>query len=177
VAGPTGATGGPNIANASVTDQAFTGVDTYLTGSSLSIGGHVKAGTTLRWTFAVSKTAAGTATPQFIVRFGTGATITDTARITFTGAAQTASADNGHFTIQATIRAATATGTVAGVASLLHRGGATGFWAGSGPQIYQVTSTPFDVTGASLVAGVSCNPNTSGAWTFQLVMAEVLNAS
>jgi hypothetical protein len=142
----------------------------------LTIGGHIKAGTVLAWSFAVTKTACGVATPQLHIRFGTGATITDVLQCSFTGAAQSASPDKGLFTVQAVIRAVNSTGTVASVFVLDHPSGAAGFGGtATGEQVNTSTSTGFDLTTGTLIAGVSCNPGTSGTWTFVLVSVEAFN--
>jgi hypothetical protein len=152
--------------------------DTYLTGSSIALlTTPPRVGTLYRCTFDVSKTAAGTATPVIIVRFGTAGTTADTARLTFTFPAQTADADIGVFTVWALFRTIGASGVVQGRASLVHTGGATGLLGLSvnpGPTL-QVTSGSFSTTVANSIIGMSVNGGASAAWTVELVEAVLQN--
>jgi hypothetical protein len=164
------------LANANVTDVAVNATDIYLTGSDLAIAGRVQLKTKLRWRFALTKTATGTVTPQFLIRFGTGATVTDTARCSITfPSIQTAATDTAWGEIDAILRTIGATATVQASMKLHHKGGVSGFATLAGPQIVNVTSTPFDITVASLKAGVSCHPGATGVWTFQIVDADAVN--
>lgn len=161
--------------NASTADQTASGADTYITGSALTIGGIIKAGTILRWRGTVTKTAAGTATPTFNVRFGTNGTTADTARHTFTGVAQTAATDTGLFEITVVIRSVQATATSHGVLDFRHFNTTTGLANKAQVQLIQNTSATYDNTSASLIAGISINPGASGVWTFQQITAEAIN--
>ncbi|MBI3573368.1 MAG: hypothetical protein HY092_04170 [Candidatus Kerfeldbacteria bacterium] len=149
--------------------------DTYLTGSSIAIpSSGLKIGTRYHLLFSVSKTAAGTATPIINVRFGTGGSTADTARLTFTFNAGTAVVDVGTFDIFITFRVVGASGVMQGVAQVGHSLSATGLINTPG-QTLQVTSGTFDTTVASSILGASVNGGASAAWTVQLVQAELDN--
>jgi hypothetical protein len=149
--------------------------DTYLTGSDLTFVGNNKIGTMLKWTLIATKTNAGTAAPTYNIRFGTGATVTDTARITTTGVAQTAATDVAQIDITALVRATGATTVVAAGVNLMHSNGVSGFKNDEGNNITQGVSTAFDSTPANTKVGLSINPGTAGVWTFQVVAAELQN--
>ena len=176
-AGGTSAPSWKNISlvNANTGDVTASAADTYLTGSNLTIGGKIKAGSILRWRFAATKTAAGIATPVWSVRFGTNGSTADTARLTFTSSVQTGAVDTAQFEITAIVKNVDASGVVAGSFIMHHHLATTGFGNVARPQIYNVTSAAFDNSGGTLQVGVSVNPGASGVWTFQLVTAEVLN--
>lgn len=165
----------PGIKNWNTSDVVASASDTYLTGSSLKIPQHLmQVGTTFRWCFFMTKTAAGTVAPIWRVRVGTAGTTADTARLTFTGPAQTAAADTGVVEIIAVLRNTGALGVLAGGLVLKHNLATTGF-ANVGSPTLQVTSSGFDTTVPNLFVGVSVEPGTSGVWTHQVVTAEALN--
>lgn len=165
-----------SIRNWNTADVVATGVDTYLTGSGIVIptGQVMQVGTTFRWRFAITKTAAGTASPIWVVRVGTAGTTADTARLTFTQvASQTAAVDTGMVEIIAILRNVGAAGVLAGGLEMAHVLAATGF-STLNHNIMQVTSAGFDTTIAGTIVGVSVNPGASGVWTHQVVSAEGL---
>jgi hypothetical protein len=163
------------IRNWNTADVVANAADTYLTGSNLAVPQHLlQAGATFKWRFAATKTAAGVATPIWNVRVGTLGTVVDTARLTFTGPAQTAVIDAGYIEITAVLRNTGAAGVLAGVLSLSHNLSVTGFSTAQCPTL-QVTSSGFDTTVANLIVGVSCNPGAAGVWTHQLIIAEMSN--
>lgn len=165
-----------SLGNANTADVTANAADTYLTGSSLTIGARQKAGTIIRWRLMMTKTAAGTAAPVVNVRLGTNGTTGDTARLTFTGVAQTAATDTGWADIEVIVRAINATtGVVHGGVNFQHFNTTTGLANKAQAQIIRATSANFDNTSASLIIGLSVNPGTSGVWTFQHVSAEALN--
>jgi len=135
----------------------------------------LKIGTTMRWILRATKTAAGTAVPSFNMRFGTGATVTDTARCTVTGSAQTAASDMGSFEVVGVVRATGASCVVQSAWSMYHSGTTAGMMNVKQGLQRQSLSTGFDVTPASTVAGLSVNPGTAGVWTFQVVAAHLEN--
>jgi hypothetical protein len=145
-------------------------------GSDLAVSGHLKIGSILTWKLAATKTSAGTAVPAWSLRFGTGATITDVARCSVTGVAQTALTDFAVFDITAVVRATGATTIVQSNFEMEHSNTTSGFQNAAQKQIKQSLSTAFDVTPASTKAGLSVNPGTNGVWTFQIVAAKLLNA-
>src|SRR5436309_2987421 len=102
------------LSNFNTADVTASAADTYLAGSSISIPAHkMQVGTIFKWRFAFSKTAAGIATPIWSVRVGTAGTVSDTARLTFTGTAQTAVVDNGYAEIIVVVRSIGASGVIA----------------------------------------------------------------
>lgn len=161
--------------NANSTDVVANATDTYLTGSSLLMVNEVQIGTIYRWRLSASKTAAGTGTPVFSLRVGAGATVTDTARSTFTGVAQTAATDVGWFELAAVVRATGATTVLQSVLKMEHKGTTGGMQNAAQTQILQSLSTGFNSTIANTQIGISVNPATAGVWTFQLVTAVVEN--
>lgn len=148
--------------------------DTYLTGSSINIpAGHPIVGTWYQLSFDVAKTAAGTATPIIIVRYGTSGAVGDAARLTFTFSAGTAAADVGVVTINALFRVVGASAVLQGRAEFRHGLSATTGLISQVSQALQVTSGAFDSSVASSIIGVSVNGGTSAAWTVAQVQAEL----
>jgi hypothetical protein len=169
----------PTQYNQSTSSQgAGFATDTYLVGSSINIPtGGLKAGTIYHLIFDVSKTGAGTATPIIYIRFGTGGSTGDTARLTFTFTAGTAVADVGTFEVWATFRTV-GSGTSAvieGTAQCRHTASATTGLINKMDGTLQVTSGGFDSTVANSIIGASVNGGTSAAWTVQLVQAQLQN--
>lgn len=158
--------------NESIADQVANAADTYLTGShiplrDLPIRAH------LHFKGWMTKTAAGVATPNFIVRIGATGDITDTARLTLTGPAQTAAADTGEFEIDLVVRAVGATAVIEGVLCIRHNLAATGF-ANQGTVVVEGTSAAFDLAAITNPhVGLSVDPGAAGAWTFKCVTAEI----
>lgn len=157
-------------------------VDTYVTGSSLIIPSHgLQAQTIVRWTLSASKTAAGTATPIYVIRVGPNQSTADTARLTLTGPAATAIADIGTLMVTATVRSIGAAGVIQGTAYWNHRGTAantttsgTGFANDSTGHI-EGTSAGIDMTAfAGQYVGLSINGGASAAWTVTQVQVEVM---
>jgi hypothetical protein len=83
---------------------------TYITGSGILIpaAGFV-VGQVYQWQIAVSKTAAGTATPIWTFRVGAAQTTSDTTYLTITGTAQVATLSGTLITITAFVRTVSAT--------------------------------------------------------------------
>ena len=156
-------------------NQALSSGDTYLTGSAITVGSRLQVGTTLKWRVIATKTAAGVAAPVFNMRFGTAGTTADTSRVTLTGVAQTAAADTGVWEITAVVEAVGASGKVFGFGWLTHALATTGFGTSDGAM--QSESAAFDMTNASLKAGLSLDVGASGAWTVKLITTELINAA
>lgn len=163
------------VANESTGAQAISAnTDTYITGSMLDIpNGKLAAGSRILWRFVATKTAAGTATPVWNVRFGTNGSTADTSRITFTGDAQTGAIDTAFIEIVLTVRSVSATGVIEGMYRLNHNLATTGF-ATKNTNIIAVTSGAFDNTVNGSKIGVSVNTGASAAWTFTQVQAELI---
>jgi hypothetical protein len=151
--------------------------DTYLTGSGIAVPqGALRAGTRYRVRLDVRKTAAGTASPVFTLRFGTAGGLADAALGTLTFPAQTAVADDGQFDVDVTFRS-TGTGTAAVVqivGSMIHSLASTGL-ANSPGAVRRATSAGFNSEQAGAVIGLSVNGGTLAAWTVSLVQARLEN--
>jgi hypothetical protein len=172
-------TSGLVVSNASTAQQAGFAADTYLANSSLSLpAGLIRARSSFYWVFDVVKTAAGTAAPTVIIRYGTGGAIGDVARVTFTFSAQTAVIDRGIFEVWANFRSV-GSGTsavLAAIARLHHQLAVTGLNTvqPAGFQQLAVTSAGFDSTPAGSFVGLSVNGGASAAWTVTIVQAQAL---
>lgn len=162
------------IQNQNTADVVANAADTYLTGSALTIPSHLlQVGTRFRWRLAMTKTAAGTAAPVWVVRIGVNGTTADAAILTFTQVAlQTAAVDTGVVSIDAVLRNVGAAGILAGCLEMNHVLAATGLSTLT-MNVMQVVSAGFDTTAAGLIVGVSVNPGASGVWTHTLVAGEV----
>jgi hypothetical protein len=163
------------IKNTNTADVVANAVDTYLTGSNLAMPSHgMQATTIFRFVFAVTKTAAGVATPIWRVRIGTAGSTADAAILTFTGPAQTGVADTAYIVVDVNVRSIGAAGVISGVLTLSHNLDATGF-ANIGTPTLVVTSAGFNTAAANLIVGVSVDPGALGVWTHTLVIAEAFN--
>lgn len=160
--------------NYSTSDQVANAADTYVTGSLIALpsGRALVAGVVLIWKFAMTKTGAGTATPIWSLRFGSGV-IGDTARVTLTGVAQTAVIDTATVEIVCIVRSVGASGVVTASLDLHHALAATGF-ANVAHSVIAGTSAAFDTTTVTGI-GVSVNPGTAGVWTLTMATAEIQN--
>lgn len=148
--------------------------DTYLTGSNIQIpSSRPRAGTMFQCLFAMTKTAAGTATPIVTLRYGSTAGVTDTALCTFTFGAGTAAVDTGTFVVTGVYRSI-GSGTAAVVQGIcqLDSSATTGF--SSTVKSVVVTSAGHDST-SSQYLGVSVNGGTSAAWTCVAVNSTLMN--
>jgi hypothetical protein len=147
--------------------------DTYYLG--MNVASRVQAGSWFRWTFRTNK-GGGTATPIYTIRYGTAGTVSDTARVTITGAAQTAVADEGYIMVEATFRAVGGSAVLVGQVHLWHRLATTGLSVtASNVFATPVVSGTFDSTVANSIIGLSVNPGTSGAWVTDLVTLDTGN--
>jgi hypothetical protein len=149
---------------------------TYLTGSAITMpSGKIQIGTCFRWRMSVTKTAAGVAASTFDICFGTAGTTADTARVSFTKPAGTAVVDEGFIEIMATCRGPLSSACiVAGNFRMIHNLAATGHLVISAAVVTTI-SAGFDVTGATLIAGVCVTSGAADAITFQQVQAEAWN--
>lgn len=149
--------------------------DTYLAGSRIAVpvASIVGGQTSFRWAFGISKTAAGVAAPTVIIRYGTAGAIGDTARVTFTFAAQTAVIDRGWMDVIASFRTV-GSGTSAildAEAALWHQLATTGLnTTTQGGQELAVSSSGFDSTPVGSFIGLSVNGGASAAWTITSVL-------
>jgi hypothetical protein len=159
------------------TPAAGFATDTYLAGSAITMPtGAPKIGTIYRLRFAVSKTAAGTATPIISLRFGTAGTTADTAICAFTFSAGTAATDAGWFEVWGQFRAV-GSGTTAVVQGSCQLTSQATTGISSLIKNVQTTSAGFNSTTANSIMGVSVNGGTAAVWTVTLVAAELVNFS
>lgn len=156
---------------AATADVVASAADTYLAG--LQIGGRIQAGTFAKFRLRATKTAAGVAAPIFSVRVGAGGTVSDTARTTLTGAAQTAVTDTGDFEIDVWFTAVGASAVLRAEANMQHTS-ANAAGLGTFQMVFN-TAAAFDATGNPLILGLSVNPGTAGVWTFQKILADLVN--
>lgn len=154
------------VSQASAAAQTLNAADTYLTNSGLVVPSWgLVTDQIFGWRFSASKTAAGIAAPTYNIRIGSAGTTLDTARLTLTGAAQTAVADTGWFEIVAALRSAGATAVLVATLRVVKTAAAATGFSSAGYQIG--TSAAFDSTttvGGNFV-GLSVNPGTAGVWT------------
>jgi len=149
---------------------------TYLTGSEIAIPpGKVQIGTRFRWTFDITKTAAGTAASTYDIAVGTLGTTGDTARVSFTKPAGTAAVDNGKVVIDALVRGPlSSAGIVVGHFTMTHNLAATGH--ATIPCVNVTTiSAGFDITVANLIFGICLTSGAADAITLQMMLAEAWN--
>lgn len=148
---------------------------TYITGSALAIPvGKLRVGSCFRWTFNMTKTAAGTAASTFDICVGTTATITDTARVSFTKPAGTAVVDEATVTVNAVVRSIGVAGIMVGQFSLIHNLVATGHATIPCVSVNTISSG-FDTTVANLIVGLCITSGASDAITIKLVQSEAWN--
>lgn len=150
---------------------------TYIAGSALAIpSGKLQIGSCFRWTFDLTKTAAGIAASTFDICFGTTGTIVDTARVSFTKPAGTAAIDTAAVTITAICRGPlSASGIVAGNFSLVKNAAEIAGHCATPSVNLTTVSSGFDVTAAGLIAGVCVTSGLADVLTIQMVMAEAWN--
>lgn len=147
---------------------------TYVLGSSIYLPNKLKIGTTFRWRFNITKTAAGTAASTFDIAFGTAGTTADTAQVSFTKPAGTAVVDEGWVDIYAVVRGPlSASGVVAGEFMMTHNLQITGHAIIPVVVVTTISST-FDVTVPTYI-GICITSGASDAITIQLVTAEAIN--
>lgn len=152
---------------------------TYLTGSNLNIptSERVIAGTHARWRGSVVKTAAGTAAKSLLVKWGVNGTTADATVMTFALPVGTAVIDDGDFELRVGFRS-----VGAGSAAVLY--GWLKFWhvlATTGlinvqQSLVKVTSAGFNSDVDVSKLGLAFTAGVAEAWTFQAMIAELLNA-
>lgn len=161
--------------NFSTTSQVITTSRTYIAGSNIAFpAGALQVGTMLRWTFDITKSAAGTAASTYDIAFGTAGTTADTARVSFSKPAGTAVADAGQVIVTAVVRGPVgASGIVAGHFHLGHNLAATGHAIIPVVDVTTISSA-FDITAPTNV-GLCLTGGASDSVTLQLVLAEAWN--
>lgn len=163
------------VYNQSYTNLTGFASDVYVPGATTSIPARgVKQGTRYYMIAYLRKTAAGTAVPSYNIRFGTGATTTDTARCTMGTVPQTAVLDSAVLEMWATFNQGGGSATMSCSLRLTHTLSVTGF-ANLVSVATTTTSGTFDSTVANSVLGVSINGGASAVWTISTVQAKLEN--
>jgi len=166
----------PKMTNYSTAAQSIPAATrTYITGSQVTVPvGKLQVGTVFRWTFSITKTAAGVAASTYDIAIGTNGTTADTARVSFSKPAGTAVVDEGKIVIEAIVRSIGASGVIAAEFTLVHNLSATGH--ATVPAVVRSTiSAGFDTTVANLKVGLCATTGAADAITVQTVLAEVFN--
>lgn len=162
-----------NFSTASQAPAAAT--RTYITGSNINIpAGALQIGSMFRWTFNMTKTAAGIAASTFDIAFGTAGTTADTAQVSFTKPAGTAVVDEANVVITAVCRGPVgASGVVAGHFTMTHNLQITGHAIIPCVDVTTI-SAAFSITTPTNI-GVCITSGAADAITIQLVLAEAWN--
>lgn len=149
---------------------------TYITGTKIGMPTtKLQIGSMFRWTFSMTKTAAGTAATTFDIAVGTAGTTADTARVSFAKPGGTAAADEAWVTITAICRGPlSASGVMVGQFEMTHNLAATGH-AVIPVVVVNTVSSGFDVTTAGLNVGICITSGASDAITIQFATAEAWN--
>jgi len=166
------------IQNFSTASQAPTATTlTYITGSALAIPTNkLQVGTCFRWTFDMTKTAAGVATSTFAIVVGTNGTTADTARVSFTKPAGTAAVDTATVTITAICRGPlSASGVFVGNFKLVKNAAEISGHCTTPSVSLTTVSGAFDVTVANTIVGLVVTTGSADAITIQMVQAEAWN--
>lgn len=163
--------------NNSVTSQAITAATrTVITGSAIAVpASGLQIGSTFRWRFNMTKTAAGSASSTVDIAIGTAGTTSDTAVVSFTKPAGTAAADEGYCEVEVVIRGPlTASCVAVGEFTLIHNLAATGH-AQIPCVVVNTVSSTFDATVSSLILSLCLTSGASDAITIQQVTASTQN--
>ena len=147
-----------------------------LSGSAISIdvSRPIVVGTVFEWRATMAKTAAGSASQTFNVRFGTTGGTGDTSRFSLATGTQTAAADTGELLLRAVVRGPIGASCVVAFAGVfMHNLASTGF-APTAVVVGSGTAT-FDVTTSGLIASVSTTTGASASVTVSQVVASVAN--
>jgi hypothetical protein len=149
---------------------------TYLDGSAIEIPvSKLQIGTSFRWDFNITKTAAGIAASTFDVCVGVLGTTGDAARLSFTKPAGTAVVDQGTVSINVLCRGPiSATGVIVGQFTMVHNLAATGH-AIIPCVCVNTVSAAFDLTVAQLIFGVCLTSGAADAITIQQLQALAWN--
>ena len=163
-----------NYSTATQTPVAAT--RTYIDGSALAVPlDGLVAGAKLRWSFNMTKTAAGSAASTIDVCFGVAGTTADTAQLSFTKPGGSAAIDEGFVVIEAVVKSVSATGVVVGEFVMVHNLASTGHMTIPAACV-NVTSSGFDNTTSGLIAGVCITTGASDAITISQVTAQLITA-
>jgi hypothetical protein len=167
--------GGITVRNQSTSAQAPAAATlTYLTGSNLAIPPQnpLRVGARFKWSFCMTKTAAGTATSTIAVVFGTAGTTADTARVSFTKPAGTAVIDEAWCEIDVTVKAVSNTvGVMVGTFRMTHGLENTGH-AVIPTVVLTTVSGSFDNIVDNAIVGLVITTGAADAITIQQLIAQ-----
>jgi len=168
---------GSKDGNSSVASQAITAATpTVITGSTIPIpAGGLRIGTVFRFTFAITKTAAGITTSVIVFQLGTAGSVADADILTFTLPVGTAVADAGWAELVVTIRGPLGGSCIAqGVLAFGHNGNTTGL-INIPMAVLTAVSGIFNSGALGLIASIVFNTGASQAWTITQVVSETAN--
>jgi hypothetical protein len=163
------------IINSSIAAQSpVAATRTYITGSALALPASKQIGTIFRWKLNMTKTAAGIAASTFDIAFGTTASVTDVAVLSFTKPAGTAVADEAWVEIVAILRGPlSASCIVTGEFTMIHNLQNTGH-AAIPCVVVNTVYAGFNITTPTYV-GLCITTGAGDVITIQQVTAEALN--
>jgi hypothetical protein len=150
------------------------GTRTYLTGSQYRLGKFVVTGT-FRWTVSFTKTAVGTGTTVFDIAIGTLGTTGDTARVSFTGPTETATADTATIEIVGITRVVSASGIVAATLSQVNSSVTATPTTGFKTNAAYAASAAFDNSANNLFIGLCVTPGAADVFTVNNCTLEIWN--
>ncbi len=157
--------------NFAITDTgAGFATDTYVVGSDIVLPEDPAVGSVYHALVKISKTGAGTATPIFNLRVGTGV-VGDTSRCTLTFAAGTGVADVALVEVWFLFTGTPTALVINGEGSARNNLAVTG-WSGTSKQASNVGSSYNGTSSAGSKIGLSYNGGTSASHTIQFVRAE-----
>lgn len=167
------------LLNYNTSDQSVAAATTaYIVGTAITFPAArpIRAGSLFTWEFSITKTAAGTASSSFLVKFGTLGTTGDATILTFATGTATAAVDTATVIIRAQMRGPIgASSILEGNMSLSHNLAATGF--SNLPTLsVNATSAGFNCTTDNIISGVTVTTGASSVWNFELVNCEVAGA-
>lgn len=168
---------GIGITNQSVANQAINASTTaLLAGSTLPVPlSKLRIRSVIRWTLALSKTAAGTLGVAYLVKIGLAGTVADATILSFVTPVGTAAVDTGRIDIVVTIRGPLTASCIAqGNFRLSHNLSTTGL-ANVPTVVLNTTSAGFNATTDNLILSLACTTPASTVLTFQQVIAEGYN--
>lgn len=163
-----------NFSTASQAPSATT--RTYIAGSALSVPTNkLQVGTCFRWSFNMTKTAAGVAASTIDICVGTAGTTADTARVSFAKPAGTAVVDEAQCEVWCICRGPVgASGVFVGEFLMTHNLQITGHAIIPCVVVNTVSGT-FDITTANLIVGLCITTGAADAITIQMCQAEAWN--
>jgi hypothetical protein len=167
------------LQNVSTADQSPTAATlTYLTGSLIALPRTAQVGSIYRWKVHLAKSAAGTGTTSFDIRFGTNGTTADTARCS-TGAldTETAIADEMVAEIWATVRGPIGASCIVQSSWMFDDNLTTTGFSNTArkSQVKAVQSAAFDITPTGTKVGLTITSGAADVVTIRQVTAEGFN--